>query len=94
MTSFVDPLEGPFDRGRLAETEYEDELEAEGLGEDDSGLLAALDGVPPGVLDTRWEAVIEWFRGLALLGLGDDDTEYVMEEVSDPEEDEEDFGGR
>jgi hypothetical protein len=56
MTSFVDPLEGPFDRGRLAETEYEDELEAEGLGEDD--------------------------------------TEYVMEEVADPEEDEEDFGGR
>jgi hypothetical protein len=56
MTSFVDPLEGPFDRGRLAESEYEDELESEGLGEDD--------------------------------------TEYVMEEVSDPEEDEEDFGGR
>ena len=56
MTSFVDPLEGPFDKGRLAEVEYEDELESEGLGEDD--------------------------------------TEYVMEEVADPEDDEEEFGGR
>ena len=56
MTSFVDPLEGPFDKGRLAEVEYEDELETEGLGEGE--------------------------------------TEYVMEEVADPEDDEEEFGGR
>jgi hypothetical protein len=56
MTSFVDPLEGPFDKGRLAEVEYEGELESEGVGEDD--------------------------------------TEYVMEEVADPEDDQEEFGGR
>jgi hypothetical protein len=56
MTSFVDPLEGPFDKGRLAEVEYEEELESEGVGEDDA--------------------------------------EYVMEEVADPEDDQEEFGGR
>jgi hypothetical protein len=56
MTSFVDPLEGPFDRGRLAESEYEDELEAEGVGEDDA--------------------------------------EVVREDVADPEDDQEEFGGR
>jgi hypothetical protein len=56
MTSFVDPLEGPFDKGRLAEVEYEDELEEEGVGEDD--------------------------------------VEFVMEEVADPEDDDEEFGGR
>ncbi|WP_438853335.1 hypothetical protein [Agromyces sp. M3QZ16-3] len=56
MTSFVDPLEGPFSRGQEAEIEYEEELEAEGVGEDD--------------------------------------VEFVMEEVADPEDDDEDFGGR
>lgn len=56
MTSFVDPLEGPFDKGREAEVEYELELEHEGVGEDD--------------------------------------TEFVMEEVADPEDDQEEFGGR
>lgn len=56
MTSFVDPLEGPFDKGRLAEVEYEGELESAGVGEDDA--------------------------------------EYVMEEVADPDDDQEEFGGR
>ncbi|GAA1057917.1 hypothetical protein GCM10017608_03190 [Agromyces luteolus] len=56
MTSFVDPLEGPFSRGQEAEIEFEEELEAEGLGEDE--------------------------------------VEVVMEDVADPEDDEEEFGGR
>lgn len=56
MTSFIDPLEEPFDKGRLAEVEYEEELESEGVGEEDTG--------------------------------------YVMEQVADPEDDQEEFGGR
>jgi hypothetical protein len=56
MTSFVDPLEGPFDKGRLAESEFWEELEEEGVGDDDAG--------------------------------------YVAEEVADPEDDTEEFGGR
>jgi hypothetical protein len=56
MSSFVDPLEGRFNRGQDAEIEYEEELEAEGVGEDE--------------------------------------VEFVMEEVADPEDDDEDFGGR
>ncbi|WP_353826890.1 hypothetical protein [Agromyces sp. SYSU T0242] len=56
MTSFVDPLEGDFNHGREAEVEYEEELEAEGVGEED--------------------------------------VEFVMEEVADPEDDQEEFGGR
>ncbi|MGR0318528.1 hypothetical protein [Agromyces sp. ZXT2-3] len=56
MSSFVDPLGGRFDRGQEAEIEYEEELEAEGVGEDD--------------------------------------VEFVMEEVADPEDDQEEFGGR
>ncbi|UIP57213.1 hypothetical protein [Agromyces marinus] len=56
MTSFIDPLGGHFSRGRDAEIEYEEELEAEGVG--------------------------------------DDDVEFVMEEVADPEDDDEEFGGR
>jgi DNA-binding SARP family transcriptional activator len=39
---------------------------------DDAGVLAALDAVPAGVLDPWWDAVIAWFRGIALHGLGDE----------------------
>jgi DNA-binding SARP family transcriptional activator len=40
---------------------------------DHEGVLAALDNVQPGVLDTRWEAVMGWFRGIALHALGDEE---------------------
>jgi hypothetical protein len=50
------PLGHGYEKGREAEVEYEEELEAEGVGEDDA--------------------------------------EYVMEDVADPEDDQEEFGGR
>lgn len=51
---------------------------------DDAGVLAALDAVPTGVLDLSWEAVIGWFRGLALLGLGDDEGFLAALEAARP----------
>jgi LuxR family maltose regulon positive regulatory protein len=54
---------------------------------DDAGVLAAIDAIPPGALDPRWEAVIGWFRGLALAGLGDEQGSRVAFERALPHAD-------
>lgn len=55
---------------------------------DNAGLLAALDTIEPGVLDPRWEAVGGWLRGLALLGIGDDEGAFASFEAALPLADE------
>lgn len=40
------------------------------------------------------EAEVEFELEIEHAGVGEDDAEFVMEEVADPEDDQEEFGGR
>ncbi|KZE93839.1 hypothetical protein AVP42_01459 [Agromyces sp. NDB4Y10] len=44
--------------------------------------------------DKGREAEVEYELELESEGVGEDDTEVVMEDVADPEDDQEEFGGR